>query len=134
MTNQITLTLPDEVYQKAEHFARLANRDLASVLVDTIQFSIPPISLEAATIEPISTLSDQQVLELTELQMKPEEDSRLSELLDRQQADILTESEHRELQALMQIYQEGLLRKATALSEAVKRGLIKELDGYLISH
>ncbi|BAZ79254.1 hypothetical protein PN497_08480 [Sphaerospermopsis kisseleviana CS-549] len=128
MSNQITITLPDEIYQKAEHFARLANRDLASVLVDTIQFSIPPISQEAANIEPVSKLSDQQVLELTELQMKPEEDSRLTELLDRQQAGILTESEHPELQALMQIYQEGLLRKATALSEAVKRGLIKELD------
>ncbi|MBC5796516.1 hypothetical protein H5968_15510 [Sphaerospermopsis sp. LEGE 00249] len=128
MSNQITITLPDEIYQKAEHFARLANRDLASVLVDTIQFSIPPISQEAANLEPVSKLSDQQVLELTELQMKPEEDSRLTELLDRQQAGILTESEHPELQALMQIYQEGLLRKATALSEAVKRGLIKELN------
>ncbi|WP_413172019.1 hypothetical protein [Anabaena azotica] len=127
MSNQITITLPDDVYQKAEHFARLANRDLASVLVDTIQFSIPPISQEAAILEPISKLSDQQVLELTELQIESEEDSRLSELLDRQQAGILTESEHSELQALMQIYQEGLLRKATALSEAVKRGLINKL-------
>ena len=127
MSNQITITLPDDVYQKAEHFARLANRDLASILVDTIQFSIPPISLEATTLEPVSALSDQAVLELTELQMKPEEDRHLSELLDRQQAGILTGSEHPELQALMQIYQEGLLRKATALSEAVKRGLIKEL-------
>lgn len=127
MSNQITITLPDDVYQKAEHFARLANRDLASVLVDTIQFSIPPVSQEVATLEPVSTLSDVQVLALTELQMEPEEDSRLSQLLDRQQAGILTELEHSELQALMQIYQERLLRKATALSEAVKRGLIKEL-------
>ncbi|MFM2060519.1 MAG: hypothetical protein RLZZ507_189 [Cyanobacteriota bacterium] len=128
MSNQITITLPDDVYQKAEHFARLANRDLASVLIETIQLSIPPVSQEAATLEPVSTLSEQQVLALTELQMKSEEDSRLSELLDRQQAGILTDLEHSELQALMQIYQEGLLRKATALSEAVKRGLIKKLD------
>ncbi|MBD2386208.1 hypothetical protein [Cylindrospermum sp. FACHB-282] len=127
MSNQITITLPDDVYQKAEHFARLANRDLASILVDTIQFSIPPVSQEAATLEPVSALSDVQVLALTELQMNPEEDSRLSELLDRQQAGMITELEHSELQALMQIYQERLLRKATALSEAVKRGLIKEL-------
>ena len=59
--------------------------------------------------------------------MESEEDSRLSELLDKQQAGMLTESEYSELQTLMQIYQEGLLRKATALSEAVKRGLIKGL-------
>lgn len=78
MSNQITITLPDDVYQKAEHFARLANRDLASVLVDTIQFSIPPISLEATNFEPVSALSDQQVLALTELQMESEEDIRLS--------------------------------------------------------
>ncbi|MEH2126141.1 MAG: hypothetical protein V7K44_17630 [Nostoc sp.] len=59
-------------------------------------------------------LSDEQVLVLTELEMQSEQDARLSELLDRS-----------ELQTLMQVYQEGLLRKATALSEAVKRGLIE---------
>ena len=52
----------------------------------------------------------------------------LSELLDKQQAGIVTKSEHSELQTLMQIYQEGLLRKATALSEAVNRGLIKDIS------
>jgi hypothetical protein len=65
--------------------------------------------------------------------MEAEEDSRLSELLDKQQAGMLTKSEYSELQALMQIYQECLLRKATALSEAVKRGLIKELGMRVIN-
>lgn len=126
MSTQITITLPDEVYQRAERFARLANRDVASVLADTIQLSIPPIRAEI--FEPVSTLSDEQVLALTELQMEPDQDARLSELLDRQQAGLLVEDERLELQTLMQIYQEGLLRKATALSEAVKRGLIEPLN------
>jgi hypothetical protein len=60
--------------------------------------------------------------------MEPEQDAQLSKLLDRQQAGLLVESERIELQTLMQIYQEGLLRKATALSEAVKRGLIEPLN------
>jgi pyruvate-formate lyase len=128
MSTQITITLPDEVYQRAERFARLANRDIASVLADTIQLSIPAISPEAAALEPISTLSDEQVIALTQLQMEPEQDARLSDLLDRQQSGILTETERKELQTLMQIYQEGLLRKATALSEAVKRGLMEPLS------
>ncbi len=128
MSTQITITLPDEVYQRAERFARLANRDLASVLADTIQLSIPSIGAASLDIEPIANLSDQQVLALTELQMEPEQDDRLSELLDRQQADLLAENDRLELQTLMQIYQEGLLRKATALSEAVKRGLIEPLN------
>ncbi|WP_225894433.1 hypothetical protein [Atlanticothrix silvestris] len=63
--------------------------------------------------------------------MEPEQDSRLSELLDRQQAGTLTNDDRPELQVLMQIYQEGLLRKATALREAVKRGLVKNRDNLL---
>jgi hypothetical protein len=55
-------------------------------------------------------------------------DTRLSELLDHQQAGILVEGDRLELQTLMQIYQEGLFRKATALSEAVKRGLMEPLS------
>lgn len=60
--------------------------------------------------------------------MKPEEDARFSELLDRQQAGIMSENEQLELQALIQTYQEGLLRKATALHEAVKRRLVEPLS------
>lgn len=41
MSTQITIILPDVVYQRAERFAQLANRDLASVLADTIQLPIP---------------------------------------------------------------------------------------------
>ncbi len=128
MSTQITITLPDEVYQRAERLARLANRDITSVLVDTIRLSIPPIGVDILDLEPISDLPDEHVLALTELQMEPDQDARLSELLDRQQAALLTEDERLELQVLMQIYQEGLLRKATALSEAVKRGLMEPLS------
>lgn len=128
MSTKITITLPDEIYQRAERFARLANRDIASVLADTIQLSIPLVSAEVNSLEHVSVLSNEQVLALTELQMETEQDTRLSELLDCQQAGTITEDEHLELQTLMQIYQEGLLRKATALSEAVKRGLIEPLS------
>jgi hypothetical protein len=128
MTTQITITLPDKIYQRAELFARLANRDVASVLADTIQLSIPSVRTSVLDLEPIADISDEPVLALTELQMEPDQDTRLSELLDRQQAGLLFEDERLELQALMQIYQEGLLRKATAFSEAVKRGLIEPLS------
>lgn len=128
MSTQITITLPDEVYQRIERFARLANRDVASILADTIQHSIPLIRADVLDLKPVSDLSDEQVLALTELQMEPDQDVRLSELLDRQQAGILVENERLELQTLMQIYQEGLLQKAIALSEAVKRGLMEPLS------
>ncbi|MEH2378599.1 MAG: hypothetical protein V7K27_06805 [Nostoc sp.] len=128
MSTQIIITLPDDIFQRAERFARLANRDVASILVDTIQLSIPPVSGDVTDLEPVSVLSDEEVLVLTELQMESAQDARLSELLDRQQSGTLSEGDRSELQTLMQVYQEGLLRKATALSEAVKRGLIEPLS------
>ncbi|MFN7468741.1 MAG: hypothetical protein ACK5S8_13485 [Pseudanabaena sp.] len=128
MSTQVTITLPDEIYQRAERFARLANRDVASILADTLQLSIPLTRANVFDLEPVSCLSDNQVLSLTQLQMQPVQDARLSELLDRQQSGLLVESERLELQTLMQIYQEGLLRKATALNEAVNRGLMEPLS------
>lgn len=128
MSVQIAITLSEEAYRQAERFARLANCDLATVLTNTIERSLPPVSLQVETIAPVSTLSDEEVLALTQLQMESDADKRLSELLDCQQEGWLSEGDRVELDALMQVYQEGLLRKATALREAVRRGLIEPLE------
>lgn len=127
MSTQLTINLPDEIYHQIQHLAQLSNRQISEVLADTIKLSLPLLNLQTRFQEPISTLSNEQVLALTELQMEAEQDRQLSNLLDQQQAGTLTEIEQVELQALMQVYQAGLLRKATALSEAVKRGLIAPL-------
>jgi len=128
MATQVMITLSDEVYQQALRVAQLLDRDIESVLSDTLQSSIPEIQLSNLDGLPVSVLSDEQVLEITELQMEPEQDARLSVLLDRQQEGLLGGEERSELEALMQVYREGLLRKALALSEAVKRQLIDALD------
>ena len=128
MSTEITITLPDEVYQNAERFAHLANRDIASVLADAIHQAIPLTKQTTLDLEPISTIPDDTVLALTQLEMDPDDDARLSQLLNYQQAGLLSDEERTELQQLMQLYQEGLLRKATALAEAVKRGLMEPLE------
>jgi hypothetical protein len=124
----VTINLPNDVYRRAERFVHLANRDLSSILTDTLTRSLPPISAEIDTLPPISDLSDRQVMALTHLEMEPAQDTRLSELLDKQQSGTLNSEEPQELDTLMQIYREGLLRKATALAEAVKRGLMEPLN------
>jgi hypothetical protein len=128
MNIPVTIHLPDDIYRRAERFAHLANRDLSSILADTLTHSLPPISAQTDTFPPLADLSDQQVMALTQLEMEPAQDIRLSELLDKQQADTLNPQEPQELDYLMQIYREGLLRKATALAEAVKRGLMEPLN------
>ena len=69
----------------------------------------------------------QSVLALSRLELPPTQDRRLSALLEQQQAGTLTDAERGELLTLMQAYQEGLLRKAQALQEAVRRGLREPL-------
>lgn len=132
MTTQITLTLPEEVYRRASHLAQLLNRDLADVLTEAITLSLSPVAIPPhqpsnTSFQPIATLSDTEIIALTELEMEPDQDQRLSELLDQQQAGVLTDAERPELSTLMQIYQEKLLQKAQALREAVQRGLREPL-------
>ena len=133
MTTKITLTLSDEIYQKAEYFAQLTNRNVADVLAQVIALSFSPLTPNTVSTESqervsVATLSNQEVIALTELQMEPEQDQRLSELLYNQQAGTLTDAERSQLWVLMQVYQEKLLLKAQALREAVQRGLREPLN------
>ncbi|MEH1786009.1 hypothetical protein [Nostoc sp.] len=131
MTTEITLNLPDEVYRRAEHLAQMINRNVAEVLTEAIALYLSPVSPQSSDstlIPSVSSLSDDEVLALSELQMSPDQDYHLSELLDRQQAGTLTDAERPYLTALMQNYQEKLLLKAQALREAVQRGLRASLE------
>jgi hypothetical protein len=128
MATSIVVTLQDDVYRRVEWLAQLTNRDLADLLADTITLSLPPLDSTTEVGRAVTGLSDEEVLELTELQMDPAQDRRLTALLQRQQADELSASERSELLASMQLYQEGLLRKAQALHEAVRRGLREPLE------
>ncbi len=128
METQVTVTLPEGVYQRAELLAQLTNRDVTDVLADTIKLSLSPLNPHSKVSKPIAALSDEEVLSLAELEMDESQDRRLSTLLNKQGAGQLTEREQDELWTLMQIYQESLLQKAVALHEAVRRGLRKPLE------
>ncbi|NKQ35139.1 MAG: hypothetical protein HF973_05920 [Chloroflexi bacterium] len=123
----ITVELPRETYQRASRLAQLTNRKVSDVLTETLTLSLPPFTTPEEIETALTNLPDEKIIELTNLEMQPDEDRRLSLLLDKQQAGELNTIEKEELSRLMQLYQEGLLRKAWALSEAVKRGLIEPL-------
>ncbi|MCU0569663.1 MAG: hypothetical protein MUF49_24210 [Oculatellaceae cyanobacterium Prado106] len=128
MTIPITVNIPEELYQRAKRFAHLANRDLESVITDTLLSALPPMGAHIDELQPIETLSNEEVLALARSQMEPEQDAQMSELLAKQRENELTELETIALATLMQAYQEGWIRKTTALAEAVKRGLVEPLD------
>jgi hypothetical protein len=128
MTVKIALSLPDSVYSRAQQQAQLSDRDITDVLTEAITLSLSPAGIPSdiegdSILKPITSLSDTEVIALSQLHKEPEDDRRSSELLDKQQAGTLTEAEGPELWRLMQTYQTMLLRKATALRVAVERGL-----------
>ena len=127
MATQVTVTLPDAVYRNAVRLAQLTQRDVGDVLTDTLALSLPMLPDDTEVAVPIGELSDQELLALTMLELPSAQDRQLSTLLDRQQAGGLTAAEQRKLAGLMQAYHAGLLRKAQALQEAVRRGLREPL-------
>lgn len=128
MSMSVTVSLPDDVYRRAEHLAKLTGCDMPAILADTLEASFSVLDATGVPEPPLSAASDAEVLALSRLTMDPVQDERLSELLDRQQAGELRADERLELVALMQVYQEGTLRKAHGLHEAVRRGLRAPLD------
>lgn len=128
MSAQVTLTLPDNIYQRAEYLARLTGREVADILAETIDLSLQPLGVQHATERPLAERSDAEVLALAEAHMDLAQDRRLSELLARQQAGLLAADERATLLGLLPVYQEGLLRKAQALRHAVQRGLRPPLE------
>ena len=128
MSTQVTVSLPNDTYRRAEHLARLTGRAVADILSETIHLSLEPLGPLALPATPVANLSDADVLTLADSQMDTGLDWRLRELLAKQRAGELTEGERISLLTLMQVYEEGLLRKAQGLSEAVRRKLRLPLE------
>ena len=132
MNKPITLNLPEDVYNRALGLAQLIGRNLNDVLIEAISLSLSSTSpineSERHFSESVKSLSDSEVIAMSELQMESEQDLRLSQLLSKQQALRLTEAERPELWTLMQVYQTLLVKKAVALREAVSRGLREPLS------
>ena len=89
MSTQVTLTLPDRLWKRAEALAHRTGREVADVLAETLELSLDPLGgyEEERAAE---NWSDSDVLATVEAEMPAAADQRLSELLAAQQAAALT--------------------------------------------
>ncbi|MGK7873791.1 MAG: hypothetical protein AB4426_10920 [Xenococcaceae cyanobacterium] len=120
MAEIVTLKLPESLAQQAREIAALTERRLEDLLVEWIDRAITEL--------PVESLPDEQVLALCDLQMETEQQEALSNLLARNREGELNEAEVSQLDAIMQVYRRGLVRKAQALKVAVERGLRSALN------
>ena len=121
MSTQLTLDLPENLVARAQTIALRAGQSVNDLLAESIELSLKPWGTVVEG--DIHQCGDEEVLTACDLELSTEDDRRLTELLQRQQAETLLVHEQAELASLMQVYQEGLVRKAEALREAVRRGL-----------
>jgi hypothetical protein len=115
MSEIVTLELPEHVVRSARAVAARMHRRLEDILVDWID--------QAASAVSVDSLSDEEILGLCDLQMTDEDQAELSRLLARNREGQLGDTDRTRLDALMQMYRRGLVRKAQAWKVAVDRGL-----------
>ncbi|MBT9315298.1 hypothetical protein [Leptothoe spongobia] len=127
MTVQVTLQLPDHLVEHAKQLGTATQRDLNTVLTDSLEMLWLPlnttIGATTSQTQSVDTLPDKDLLALASIKMDPIQHQRLGELQAMGKTRELTLPERYELVALFQIYQLGLLHKSEALAEAVKRGI-----------
>ena len=128
MNTQVTLTLPTELYEQANRWAAITQRNLPEMLTDVLSTVLTPMRAAPQAEKPVSALSDKDVLALSTAQMKAAQGQRLSALLTRQREGELDEQERAELLALMQVYSQLWIRQSATLAEAGRWGLRKPLE------
>ena len=116
---QITVNIPDELETAARNRAAHTHRKVEDILQEWIDHCV------AET--PVHWLFDGHLLDLIARQLPDEYQNELSDLLQINRERIMSSDECKRLDELMQIYGQGMVRKAQATKEAVQRGLISPL-------
>ncbi|MGH9844753.1 MAG: hypothetical protein ACREEM_39045 [Blastocatellia bacterium] len=115
MSELVTLKISEQVLHVASRIALQKQRQMEDVLSDLLEATVNE--------RPVESLSDEEVIALSEMKLSDEQDAALSDLLARQREDQLDEGGRHQLAELMHLYEKRLLRKAQALRVAVERGL-----------
>jgi transcriptional regulator of NAD metabolism len=119
---QTTVSLSEKAYINLSDIARLTERSIDEVIEETFEDRLAE-QVEGLK-KNLKFLVDAEVLALADLQMPEEENKRLSKLLEDNREGIITEHGKSELGDLMQVNRSYDLRKAIAIVEAMKRGII----------
>jgi hypothetical protein len=118
---EVTLNLPEKIYQEVSSAAKRSKRKLADLIVADIREKYSAQTTE----RPLANFSDEEVLALANLQMPKKQSERHSALLYKNQAGTLKPAEKQELDFFQQVYGIALSRKTEGICEAIQRDLIK---------
>ena len=117
---QITLDLPENLYQRLIHTAEATQQSLETILLRTIQQGSPPnwqdIPPEFQTdIAALDRLNDEDLWTIARSHLDETDLERYDDLLDRNSSGTLTPNEQLELQHQRQTAERFMLSKAQAI-------------------
>ena len=120
MNQQVTIEISEQVWQRASILAKQKHQKPEDVLEEWLEETVAETHIEE--------LSNEEIIALTNLQFDENQQESFSYLLEKNRENLLTDAEKFQLDELMRIYENGLLRKSNALRIAVGRGLIAPLQ------
>lgn len=101
---EVTLHLPDTLYERARQWAAVTHQDLDVALTDALDVMLSALPAPAEMDAPIESLTDEAVLAEVRVRLPVERGQRLSELAARRREGSLPEDEQQEFVALAQLY------------------------------
>jgi hypothetical protein len=125
-TLEVTLHLPEPVYDQLRRAAERSRRSVADLLVEAAIAAAPALDTEAGSLgtalAQMAYLNDAALWQAARATLAPEQQARLEALHDRKQREGLTDAEREEEQALLALYRETLLVRAQAAVLLKQRG------------
>jgi hypothetical protein len=115
MSEVVTLEIPDELAHQARALATATNRRLEDAVVEWIGRAVAEPGVES--------LPNDQLLALCDAALDAAQQDELSTLLSRHRESELEPQDRSRLDELMLDYRRGLVLKARAIHEAVRRRL-----------
>jgi hypothetical protein len=123
MTDQIVLTIPEDISARARRIAETTEQPVEQVLLEHLQTLSTPLPTlppkEQAELDALQHLSDDALWTMVREQMPDEVQARAEKLM---QQDTLSEAQQAELDNLVERADRLMLRKAEAASILTQRG------------
>ncbi len=123
---EITLSLPEAVYQQIQRAAEKTHRSLQEVLVEAVSAAAPVMESSSvkmrSMLAQLAYLNDAALWQAARTTMPAAQRERLEALHEKQQSHKLTDEEKTEEQALLTLYRETILVRAQAAVLLKQRG------------
>lgn len=115
---QITISLPDKLYQQVEKLSQARQRSMAEEVVAAVSAALPeqaqlPVDLEAELAH-LDQLNDEELWRADQMTAPKEKTERMQVLLDKQQLEGLTSAEQEEAALLSHFFNRIMLVRGKA--------------------